>query len=79
MDKPNKGNGLGEHMMRVGEALEYVEQMYGVRLSRPTLIRYTKSGRLRGGQPGGPHAWWVISRESIDELFGRGSNRDSDA
>jgi hypothetical protein len=66
-------------MMRAGEALEYVEQTYGVRLSRPTLIRYLKQGKLRGGQPGGPHAWWVISRQSIDELFGKGSSRGADS
>jgi hypothetical protein len=57
-------------MMRVGEALDYIEETYGLRLTNPTLIRYVKRGRIRGAQPGGPHAWWIFSRESIDEMFG---------
>ncbi len=56
--------------MRVGNALDYIEDTYGLRLTNPTLIRYVKKGKLRGAQPGGPGGWWIFSRESIDEMFG---------
>ena len=61
---------MAEQLLRRGEALDYIEETYGVRLSYPTLHRYVRIGRLRGVQPGGTGAWWLVSKESIDELFG---------
>lgn len=56
--------------MRLGDGLEYLRDTYGISWSRPTLKRYIKVGSLRGSQPGGPGGWWLVSRESIDDMFG---------
>ncbi len=65
-------------MMRTGDALRYIREIYGVPISNPTLVRFIKIGRLRGAQPGGPRAWWVVSKQSIDELFGSSTSEQPD-
>ncbi len=56
-------------LLRSQEAIDYIRERYGIEITKPTLHRYCRIGKLRGVQPGGAQSWWLISRRSIDELF----------
>jgi excisionase family DNA binding protein len=60
---------VGEHYMQMGEAQTYMREQYGVRWSRPFIVKLIHEGKLRAIQPGGERGWWYISREAIDELL----------
>jgi|LAHU01.1.fsa_nt_gb hypothetical protein len=64
--------GQGEpRLLYSNEAVEYVRKRYGVKTSRPTLHLLCRKGILRGMQPSGPRGWWLISKQSLDELYGK--------
>lgn len=60
---------MGEHLLRVSEAREYIKERYGISYSDTWVKDAYKGGRIRGVRPGGPRGWIFVSRESIDELF----------
>lgn len=53
----------------MGEAEKYLAEEYGVRWSRSHIRKLIRIGKLVGGQPAGAGGWWVVTRESIDELL----------
>lgn len=52
------------------EAIDHIRESYGLTMTKPTLHRAVRLGRLHGIQPSGERGWWLISRESIDRFYG---------
>jgi hypothetical protein len=60
---------MGVHLLTVAQARAYLRDEYGVTWSGVYIRRLARDGKLDGRQPSGPYGHWLISRESIDELF----------
>ena len=60
---------MGDQLLRMGATQKYLREQYGVMWSRPYITKLVHDGKLRGMQTSGERGWWLISRQSIDDLL----------